>query len=444
MRGSFAESVRNVATSTRIAPARRSDLRVLRRSARRRSQRARDLLLPVALEHIPNLQIVEVLDPDAALEPFAHFLDVVLEAAQRGDVAVVDLDGVANHPHAALAIYYAAANRAAGNDAHLRNLEQLAHFSLAEHDFALFGPEHSFESGPDVFHRLIDDLVELDVDAFALGGSAGVVVRPYVETDDDRAGRSREENVALGDRSDAAMNDFDRHLFVGELRERIGERFRRSALIRLDHYPERARLPRCRLRHEVFQRYDALRRAPALGFAVEPLTTLCNLARFHRIFDDDELITSHRYSTDAEDLSGMGRAGFLDGAAALVEQGANAAGVHAADEVVSDLERTVVDQDRRHGAFARIELCFDNGAGGAAVRVRLQVEDFRLQEDLIEKRVDVGSFLGRNFARQNGAAELLEHDSVLKQILLHLHRIGAGYVDLVDRHDYRHTRVPGV
>src|SRR5687767_2244219 len=147
MRGSFAESVRNVATSTRIASATRSDLRVLRRRARRRRQGARNLLLPVALEHIPNLQIFEVLDANTALESFADFLHVVLEPAQRRDVAVVDLDGIAYHADSTLAIDDSTAHGAARDDAHLRDLEQLPHLGLAKIHFALFRPQHSLEGG---------------------------------------------------------------------------------------------------------------------------------------------------------------------------------------------------------------------------------------------------------------------------------------------------------
>src|ERR1051325_9418257 len=91
IRGSFADSVRKVATSTRTASATRSARRVLRRRASRRCQCASDLLLPVALEHVSDLEVVEVLDSNAALEAFAHFFDIVLEAAQRADVAVVNL-----------------------------------------------------------------------------------------------------------------------------------------------------------------------------------------------------------------------------------------------------------------------------------------------------------------------------------------------------------------
>src|SRR5450830_1550544 len=168
MRGSFTDSVRNVATSTRTASATRSARRVLRRRAlgaspsrcshatRARDSRSRDckftstaqsprhLLLFVAFEHVAHLDVVEVFDANSALESVAHFLDVVLEAAQRRDGSVVDLHPVAEH----------------------------ANLGFAEHDLLLLGAKHALERGTNVFDRFVDDLVELDVHAFTLGRGA--------------------------------------------------------------------------------------------------------------------------------------------------------------------------------------------------------------------------------------------------------------------------------
>ena len=73
MRGSLTPSARNVATASRMASATRSGRRVswgMSRlaSARGRRERAGDLLGAVRLDHVVDLQVVEVLDSDAALE----------------------------------------------------------------------------------------------------------------------------------------------------------------------------------------------------------------------------------------------------------------------------------------------------------------------------------------------------------------------------------------
>ena len=103
--------------------------------------------------------------------------------------AVEHLDAVADDAHATLAVDDAAANRAAGDRADARDLEHLAHLGLAEMTSRSFGTEHAFHRRANVGHRLVDDAVELDVDAFALGRRARVVVRAHVEADDDRARR---------------------------------------------------------------------------------------------------------------------------------------------------------------------------------------------------------------------------------------------------------------
>ncbi len=97
-------------------------------------------------------------------------------------------------------------------------------------------------------------LIQLDLDAFALGRRARVVVRADVEADDDRAGGLGEQDVAFGDRADAAVDDLDLHFRVRRAGERVGERFRRPALIRLDEQLERCALASRGVRHEVFER----------------------------------------------------------------------------------------------------------------------------------------------------------------------------------------------
>ena len=223
MRGSFASSARNVATSSRMASATRSERRcsvamhALRTSTWIQAC-ARPIPGAIALDDVADLDVVEVLDADTALEPFAHFAHVVLEALERRERAVEHLDAVANDAHAALAVDDAAADRAAGDRSDARDLEHLAHFGFAEHDFALFGTQHAFHRGANVGHRFVDDAVQLDLDAFALGRRARVVVGTHVEADDDRARRPREQDVALGDRADAAVNDFDLHFAASTAR----------------------------------------------------------------------------------------------------------------------------------------------------------------------------------------------------------------------------------
>src|SRR3954465_8409604 len=104
-RGSFTSSARNVATSSRMASATRSARRCAPppcslgmpvSSRGRRIEGARHFLGAVALDDVAALDVVEVLDADAAFEAFAHLAHVVLEALERREGAVEHLDAIAD------------------------------------------------------------------------------------------------------------------------------------------------------------------------------------------------------------------------------------------------------------------------------------------------------------------------------------------------------------
>ena len=157
-----------------------------------------------------------------------------------------------------------------------------------------------------------------------------------------------------------------------------------------------------------------------------------------------ELIARHRNAVHAEHLHRDRRTRALHGLAALVEQGAHATRVHAADEVVADAERAVLHEHRRDRTLPRIELRLDDRAARAAVGIRLEVENLGLEQNLLEQLWHAGPLLRRDRRVERRSAELLEHDAVLEQLLLHLRHVRRGQVDLVDRDDHRHARVPGV
>ena len=253
-----------------------------------------------------------------------------------------------------------------------------------------------------------------------------------------------EQNVALGDRADAAVDHFDLHFAGRQTDECVGECFRRTALVRLDDDVQRVRDARRGLRHEVLERDATARSATTARFAIETFAALRDITRGRRIFDDEQLIAGHRHALESEDLHRNRRTCRLHRLAALVEQRANAAGVHAADEVVADLERAALHEHRGDRTLARVQLRFDDRAGRAPIRIRLEVENFGLQQNLIEQHVDVRSLLRRDLRRQRRSAELFEHDAVLQQLLLHFVRVRLRQIDLVDGDDERHAGVLGV
>src|SRR3954469_10744639 len=66
------------------------------RSRSRGLERALHLFHAVRLDPVAHLEIVEVLDPDTALEALAHLADVVLEALEAGEIARIDHRPVAD------------------------------------------------------------------------------------------------------------------------------------------------------------------------------------------------------------------------------------------------------------------------------------------------------------------------------------------------------------
>src|SRR6185437_5573613 len=338
-RGSLTSVARKVATSSRIASATRSGRRFslaicgLRRGDGR-LEGSRELLGAVALDDVADLEVVEVLHADATLESFPHFASVVLEPLERRERTVEHLDAVPDDAHATLAVDDAIAHRATGDRADARDLEYLADFRLAQHHFALFRTEHAFHRRAHVGNRFVDDPVQLDLDAFALSRGARVVVRPDVEANDDRAGGLGEQDVAFGDRADAAVHDVDLDFRGRQAAERVGQGLGRSALVCLDENLQHVHLTGCRLRHEVFQGDAATRATPAARLAIEPLTPLGDLASRGGILDDEHLVARHWHTFESEDLHRNRRTSRLDVIAPLVEQCADASRVHPADEIV--------------------------------------------------------------------------------------------------------------
>src|SRR4029078_11334613 len=84
-----------------------------------------------------GLHFVRAGDLNAALEPVLDLARVVLEPAQRGDLALVDLHRVASDAEVRARGQLALGHHAAGDRADLRDREGLPHLRLADADLAL-------------------------------------------------------------------------------------------------------------------------------------------------------------------------------------------------------------------------------------------------------------------------------------------------------------------
>ena len=131
-------------------------------------------------------EVAVAIEHDAALDASPDLADIVLDPAQRGDLAFPD------HPVAALdarrvvaqnlAVHHETASRRAA----LADREDLTDLGVAVDDLAEARPEQADQRLADVFHDVVDHVVVANVDALGLGGAAGAGLGPDVERDDDR------------------------------------------------------------------------------------------------------------------------------------------------------------------------------------------------------------------------------------------------------------------
>ena len=179
-------------------------------------------------------------------------------------------------------------------------------------DLLVFRLEHALEGGLDVFDRLVDDRVVLDLDAFTVGQIRHLTVRAHVEADDDGLVDGREVDVVLGDRADAAVDDLDADL-VGhlDLHQGVFQRLDGTGGVALDDDVEHVHLGLGELLLEAFERDDLA--------AFRELRLARSVAwRFSAIWravrsSDATRKRSPAVGTDVETqhLHGRGRGGFL-------------------------------------------------------------------------------------------------------------------------------------
>src|SRR5687767_10195249 len=317
-------------------------------------------------DHVADLDVVVIRQADAALEARLHLADVVLEAAQRSDLAFVHDDVVAQQA----GLRFAGAcdapfgHHAAGNGADLRHLEDLAHVGAAEAHLLERRFEKTGHAFLDLLGHVIDDRVEPDVDLLAFRHVLRVAIRADVEPDDDGVRRRRQQHVRLVDGADAGADDADLDSFVGELRQRIGEHFGRPLHVGLD---DERQFLHAAFGDLILQRLQ--RESPTLGAECTLLGLALaehrDLARLGGIRHDLERIARLGQARQAEYFDRRRRSSRFDRPSAVVDQGTDLADDWAGNEVVADAERAVLHEDGRHRAAAAIQLGFQHRARGA-------------------------------------------------------------------------------
>src|SRR5690606_36313891 len=150
------------------------------------SERALDLDALEALDLVARAHVVVGLHADTALGTALDLLDVLLEAAQRFQLALEDDRVVAQHADRLVLLDRALDHEAAGDGAELGAAEDLAHLGDADDLLAHFLAQ---QAGSHLLH-LVDDVVDdrevAQVEAVGLDDLAGRGVGADVEADDHR------------------------------------------------------------------------------------------------------------------------------------------------------------------------------------------------------------------------------------------------------------------
>ena len=168
------------------------------------------------------------------------------------------------------------------------------------------------------------------------------------------------------------------------------------------------------------------------------LDRLGHVARRLLVGNDAQDVPGLGQVGEADDLDCRRRPGLLDALAGRVLERAHTAKGAPDRDHVADLQGAGLDQHGRHVAASLGHLRLDDGADRRAIRVGLEVLQVGDQQDHLHQVVEPDLLLGGDRDRDHVAAELLDQDLVVGQLLLHPVGVGIGLVDLVDRHDHRH------
>src|SRR5690554_367224 len=354
-------------------------------------QRALDALDAETFDDIADAHVLVLLEGHAAFLTGRHFLDLVLEALERRELALVDHHVVADQAHAGTALDQALGDPAAGDLADLGDVEDLEDLGVADEGLAALRLQQPRHRRLHVIHEVVDDVVVADLDAIATGEVLRLLVGADVEADDDGVRCCRQGDVGFSDAADAAHQDLGRDFLGGELVERGVDGLDGTLHVALDDERELGDTRGLELAHHLL---EAGGTAALHLLADETLAVLGNLAGPGFGLDDGEAIAGAGHAGETEDLDRGRGAGFLDLLALVVDQHADAGELGTGDEDVTDAQGAALHQHRCHRTAAAVELGFDDEALGPAVARHLELQHLGLQQDGLQQLVEAGPLEG--------------------------------------------------
>ena len=107
------------------------------------------------------------------------------------------------------------------------------------------------------------------------------------------------------------------------------------------------------------------------------------------------------------------------------------------------MERAILHQDGGNRTTALVKFGFHHDTIGFSVGIGSQLEDLGLHQDGFKQIFKIELLLGRYLDLKHFTTHAFNKHFMLKQFVAHAGRISCGQIDLVDRHDNGHPRLPG-
>ena len=238
------------------------------------------------------------------------------------------------------------------------------------------------------------------------------------------------------------MQHLNRHLVGRQIVDALPDRLDRTLHVGLDDQRQLADPSGVHLREHLLDRAAGARGGPRL--AVSALAEIRHLPSPRLVFHHHEVVAGQRRAAEPQDLDRLRRAGAIHAVAAIVGQRAHPAPLAAGDEYVADPNRAALHQHGGHRAAALLHFGLDHHAVGAALGVRRQLHELGLKHYCLFQLVEVGLLGSGHLDGQDLAAEFLDLDLVVQQLLAHPVRVGVGTVAFVDGDDERNAGSLGV
>lgn len=169
------------------------------------------------LQHVADLNVVEVRDRNAALKTVLDLACVIFEALESFDSSGVNDLAVPHDSNLAIAADCAVGDITAGDRTNLADLKGLADFRVSLNRFLVDGLKHARHGLLHFVYQFIDDVVKPDIDLLLFGSGLRVPLRTNVKADDQSIGCRSEQNVVFGDCTDPGPKHADAHLLIRKL-----------------------------------------------------------------------------------------------------------------------------------------------------------------------------------------------------------------------------------